>query len=76
MPPRPIGVGVPDLTFVEPVSLAGIFSTLTEFQPLDADWLATEPTPELLMDLGPAELEQVNYWKPQRIGELIFNYWD
>lgn len=27
-------------------------------------------------DLNRAELEQVAYWKPNRIGEVIFNYWD
>jgi len=27
-------------------------------------------------DLNSAELEQVAYWKPERIGEVIFNYWD
>ena len=26
--------------------------------------------------LNSAELEQVAYWKPERIGEVIFNYWD
>lgn len=27
-------------------------------------------------DLNDAELEQVAYWEPKRIGEVIFNYWD
>jgi hypothetical protein len=27
-------------------------------------------------DLNSVELEQVAYWKPERIGEIIFNYWD
>ncbi|WP_041964138.1 hypothetical protein [Mesobacillus selenatarsenatis] len=27
-------------------------------------------------DLNSAELEQVAYWQPKRIGEVIFNYWD
>lgn len=27
-------------------------------------------------DLNSAELEQVAFWKPERIGEVIFNYWD
>ncbi|WP_088087996.1 hypothetical protein [Bacillus sp. OV166] len=26
--------------------------------------------------LNSAELEQLAYWKPERIGEAIFNYWD
>jgi hypothetical protein len=27
-------------------------------------------------ELNSAELEQIAYWKPERIGEIIFNYWD
>ncbi|MDQ0230124.1 hypothetical protein [Metabacillus malikii] len=26
--------------------------------------------------LNDAELEQIAYWKPKTIGEIIFNYWD
>ena len=31
---------------------------------------------ELIAELGEAELIQLRYWKPQRIGDVIFNYWD
>jgi hypothetical protein len=65
-----------DLEFVAPPSLAPLFSSLTEFQPLDADWLKDDLRPELLANLAPAEMEQVRYWKPQRIGDVVFNYWD
>ncbi|WP_230200279.1 hypothetical protein [Bacillus niameyensis] len=27
-------------------------------------------------ELNNAELEQISYWKPETIGQLIFNYWD
>lgn len=27
-------------------------------------------------DLNSAELEQVAYWQPKNVGEVIFNYWD
>lgn len=30
----------------------------------------------LCEELSPEELEQVNYWKPQTVGEIIFNTWD
>lgn len=36
-------------------------------------------TPLNLADLAAldhAELVQINYWKPNTVGELIFNYWD
>lgn len=30
----------------------------------------------LIEQLGDDELDQMRYWKPQRIGDVIFNYWD
>lgn len=27
-------------------------------------------------ELNSDELEQISYWKPESIGEIIFNYWD
>jgi hypothetical protein len=27
-------------------------------------------------ELNSAELKQIAYWKPETIGELIFNFWD
>lgn len=29
-----------------------------------------------LTDLGPAEIKQIEYWKPTTVGELLFNLWD
>lgn len=30
----------------------------------------------LIAQLGNDELDQMRYWRPQRIGDVIFNYWD
>lgn len=30
----------------------------------------------LMSELNKAELKQIAYWKPQNIGQIIFNYWD
>lgn len=37
---------------------------------LHQDWHA------LCGDLDPEELEQIRYWNPQTVGEIIFNTWD
>lgn len=37
---------------------------------LDQDWRG------LCGELSPEELEQIRYWKPRTVGELLFNYWD
>jgi hypothetical protein len=31
---------------------------------------------ELVGQLSEDELRQMRYWRPQRIGDVIFNYWD
>jgi hypothetical protein len=72
----PGAFGLTSLEFIAPASLASAFASMTEFHPLDADWLAADLRAELLADLSPAELEQVKYWKPQRIGDVVFNCWD
>jgi hypothetical protein len=76
VPPGSFGMGFADLTFIAPVSLAAGFAALTEFQPLDADWLNTELCSGSLTGLAEGELGQVKYWKPERVGDLIFNRWD
>ncbi len=62
--------------FVSPIRIAALFEALTEFQTLDADWLMEEVTPDILAELGRAELDQVAYHRPERIGDIVFNDWD
>ena len=38
--------------------------------------LNEEPTAELYSELSPAELEQIDYWEPEKVGHIIFNQWD
>lgn len=73
---RPASYGFRDLEFVAPVGLASLFAELTVFEPLDSAWLNGTLEPSLLVALAPVERKQVEYWKPQRIGEVIFNCWD
>lgn len=37
---------------------------------LNQDWHG------LCGELSPEELDQIHYWKPQTVGEIIFNTWD
>ena len=43
------------------------FLSLTQ---LNQDWH------DLCQELGPEELEQIHYWNPQTVGEILFNTWD
>mgnify|MGYP007132211711 FL=1 len=37
---------------------------------LNQDWHS------LCKELGQEELEQISFWRPQTVGETIFNTWD
>lgn len=71
-PPAP---GLPIIGFVDPPSWAGTFEAadlhllgpLTLGRPIaDAD----------LGGLSRAELDQIAYWRPRSLGDLLFNWWD
>ncbi|MGG3792183.1 hypothetical protein ABEV41_13520 [Geobacillus thermodenitrificans] len=46
------------------------------YQVLQSAELNAPIHPNLISGLNSAELEQISYWKPKTIGEIIFNYWD
>lgn len=33
-------------------------------------------TPESIAELNDAEVQQLRYWRPARIGDVVFNHWD
>lgn len=37
---------------------------------LEQDWR------HQVRDLGAAEMEQIRYWNPRTVGEILFNFWD
>lgn len=76
VPPDALEHGPPKLAFIEPIALAAAFASATKFQPLDAAWLDANLSADLLTDLAPSEREQLSYWKPERVGEVIFHSWD
>ncbi len=50
-------------------AFAGSVTLLTTSQ-LAQDWRP------LSQDLGPAEVQQIHTWKPENVGEIVFNFWD
>jgi len=62
--------------YVDAPELHRFFREQTEFTPLDTEFLRANPTREHLRDLGPTELQQIDYWRPENLGEIIFNGWD
>jgi hypothetical protein len=43
---------------------------------LSVTTLNSPVTDRVTTQLATAEIEQLDYWKPSRIGDVIFNYWD
>ena len=59
--------------FVDRTDLAG---GLARYCPLTAAVLNAAPEEANLSLLSRAERRELKYWKPQRIGDIIFNWWD
>jgi hypothetical protein len=64
------------LAFVDHPDLAAAIAQASDLQILTAERLHV---PLSAIDIGalhPHELEQIAYWQPHTIGELLFNFWD
>ena len=64
------------LAFVDASVLASAFRQAGSFQVLAQELLNAAPTEEDLSELSAAEHDQIQYWKPKRLGDIIFNTWD
>ena len=62
------------LEFMDCPELADAFRA--EFVIMTSHEACSGVADELVAQLGEAELHEMCYWRPQRIGDLIFNYWD
>lgn len=72
VPSRP---GKP-LRFADVRELANAFAQLGMYRVLSLSDLQQPITADELARLSPTEIEQVNYWKPTSLGQIIFNAWD
>lgn len=62
------------IQFVDCRGLARVLSDT--FAVLSVRDACTGVSPAAVANLGEDELKQVRYWNPQRIGDVVFNYWD
>lgn len=61
-----------ELTFIDDDELAGLFEETV----LDRATLCADLSTADLSELDPAEHEQITYWRPGTVGEVLFNWWD
>lgn len=73
---RPLDNGDVTITFVDQPDLAVAITDLTDAQVLAVEQLQTPLTAVDLSALEPGEHDQIDYWKPATVGELLFNFWD
>ena len=69
-----VGEGLP--RFLDHPILADSFREVGAYVVFSASELERRPVPEDLAELSVAERTQVAYWRPRRIGDVIFNHWD
>jgi hypothetical protein len=72
----PVADGDRQLCFVDAPDVAAVFRTFGIYEVLVSSDLTAPLTTEACRHLASAELEQVEYWKPRRVGDLVFNFWD
>ena len=73
---EPIAPGQQVFSFVDVSGLAAVLKSIGGLEVLTAGELKSPLVQESISDLSPAELKQVAYWRPQTVGEVIFNCWD
>ncbi|MFC9432471.1 hypothetical protein [Nocardia sp. NPDC057030] len=73
---EPIGPDEVVPVFVCDPQLTEVISCISQFRVLTPTELATPLAECDLSELGEAELAQIRYWKPETVGETVFNWWD
>jgi hypothetical protein len=72
--------GFRELAFLSCGEIGRAFADLTDFKPLDSDFLSAALTAQHLIELAPVERDQVKHWQrcgmAERVGDVIFNAWD
>lgn len=76
VPPGAGDVSPLPLRFVDCKLLAQEFRATGGYEVLSREELERSLDPNHLQQLLPAEIEQAKYWRPQRVGDVVFNFWD
>lgn len=64
------------IQFIDYQEVQKLFETYGDITVVMADELNRPITDNDSKNLNEAEWKQIAYWKPQSIGEIIFNWWD
>lgn len=62
--------------FVDHDVLADSLSAAGNYDVLSRDELERALSQQDIQLLSPVEIELIQYWKPARLGDVVFNFWD
>ena len=62
--------------FIDFVLLTDAFVQIGGFTVATRDSLSKEVSVEAVANLSFVELEQIRKWKPETLGDVVFNFWD
>ncbi len=65
-----------EIRFRDCPELANFFGALGVYQIGLASQWESRVTQECLRELAKEELKQIAYWEPERLGDVVFNFWD
>jgi hypothetical protein len=73
---RPREDGEMQFRFIDAEPLAKVFKGLGCYEVLTSRQANRRLAPEDTLLLGRGEKDQVRYWRPRVIGDIVFNFWD
>lgn len=73
---RPPKEGQIVFDYIDCPKLADAFRAIGGYTVVQSEVLDLPLRHEYCSDLAPSELKRVQYFRPARIGDVIFNYWD
>jgi hypothetical protein len=73
---EPLMAGTTHLRFIDSPKLADAFQNFGLYEVPDFSELTAPLTLANYDDLAADERKQIKYWKPQSVGEVVFNFWD
>ena len=65
-----------DIKFIDVPALHALFDSFYQVTGTAVLNTSVDQSSLLKLELNSAELEQIAYWKPETIGQIIFNHWD
>lgn len=74
--PAPLEMGTLEHAFVAGEALNERFDRDTDFAVVPIEELRRPVTDNDYLALSSADREQAKYWRPNTVGEIIFNFWD